>query len=205
MHRPFEVSLDALMNVAVCLVGSLIFVIIATGVGTAETNVVIPTPIERHTTKRTIYLECRNEQLFLVSVDELHHFALRAINAARRATSNDAAAFLGTLDSLRITNETYQVDLRQLVASEGRLLSVAPLPGARGYPLPDYSREPADGWYATLLARMNHAGENLFFLVRDDSFHTFKNARLLAWETGADVSFELLAPADAVSFPVTMR
>ena len=205
MRRPFEVSLDAMMNIAICLVGSLILVIIATGAGTAETNVVIPTPIERHSTKRTIYIECRNEELFLIPADELGSMASRAVGAARAAAGGDNDRFLEKISALRVTNETFEVGLRNFIAANERLLPVAAIPGAHGYPLSDYSREPADGWYSTLLARMNHAGESLYFLVRDDSFHVFKNARLLAWQTGADVSFELLSTDDVASLPVSRR
>lgn len=201
MRRPFEISLDAMMNIAVCLVGSLLFVIIATGIGTAETNIVIPTPIELHSTKRAIYLECRGNELHLVPAPELYSLARRAMAAARAEAGGDREALLRALESLQVTNETYRVDLRHHLATDGRSLAVRLLPGARGYPLPDYTREPADGWYATLLARMNRAGESIFFLVRDDSFRVFKNARLLAWQTGADVSFELLAKDDVVTFP----
>ena len=51
-RRPFDVSIDSMMNIAVCMLTALILVIIATGVGTAETNLVIPTSVELHTTKR---------------------------------------------------------------------------------------------------------------------------------------------------------
>lgn len=204
-RRPFEVSIDSLLNIAVCLLGALILIIIATGVGTSETNVVIPTPIEQHTNKRPIYIECRGNELFLIPIEELTSAASRAAQAARAASAGSEDDFLRRIAQATATNEFFRADLRHYIATAGKFLAVTPLPGAHGYPLPDYLSETEDGWFATLLSRMNRTSETLLFLVRDDSFPVFKNARLLAWQSGADVSFELLTSTEPISFPTTRR
>ena len=190
-RRVIATAFDPLFSVAICFVAALVVIIVLLGVDVSEKRIVLPTPIDVESAKRAIYVECRGNELFLISVEELSSRARKRLAEAGGSPDRAEPA----------TNEYYRVDLRHFAALNGSRVSVLPMPDSRGYVLRDPTAEPATGWYAQLLRRMNHRGEMIQFLVRDDSFRVFKNARTMAMYAGADVAFELLTVDEPVSFP----
>ena len=193
-RRAVTSAFDPLFSVAVCFVSVLIVVIIILGINTSDQKIVLPTPIDVVSAKRAIYVECRGDELFLIPVEEL---SSRARKRLAEAGGNVAAA-------RPATNEHYAVDLKHFLAVQGQRLAVTPVSGSHGYALRDPAVEPASGWFAQLLRRMNHQGEMIQFVVRDDSFRVFKNARTMAMFAGAEVAFELLTVDEPVSFPASL-
>lgn len=201
-RRSAASAFDPLFSVVVCFIGALVLVIVIMGIDASDKKVVLPTPIDAQSARRPIYVECRGNELFLIPVEELSSLARRRV-AEARGTAGVADAV--RLEAMPVTNEHFQVDLRHFLAVGGSRLAIRPVAGAHGYPLRDPAVEPRDGWFGQLLQRMNHEGEMIQFLVRDDSFRVFKNARTLALYAGAEVAFELLTVEEAVSFPTMFQ
>lgn len=193
-RRAITSAFDPLFSVAVCFVAVLVVVIVILGIDTSDKKIVLPTPIDVLSTKRAIYVECRGDELFLIPVEELSSRARKRLAEAGGVVAAARPA----------TNEHYTVDLRHYQSARGERISVQPVPGSHGYVLRDPAVEPTSGWFAQLLRRMNHQGEMIQFVVRDDSFRVFKNARTMAMYAGAEVAFELLTVEEPVSFPASL-
>src|SRR5690606_30146397 len=68
--RGTGISLDSFLDILTCLQGVLMLIIITTGIDAAQTKVMVATPIELAGDERPIYIECRNNELYLVPLAE---------------------------------------------------------------------------------------------------------------------------------------
>ena len=202
-HRhPITLSLDPLLDLLTCMLGVVMLVLLLTATEASQTTVAIPTPIQRYTTKRPVYIECRAGQLHLIPLDELRALASQATEAARKRAGTDNERFETLVRRAVVENEGYRVDLPAYVATAGGYLTVRPREDARGYLFTADREVELSGWFADLLLRTKPASEMVMFLVRDDNYPVFKRARRLSWEAGVDVAFDLFDANAALTFPL---
>ncbi|MEM7396411.1 MAG: hypothetical protein AAF492_29095, partial [Verrucomicrobiota bacterium] len=200
-----EVNLDSFLDIMTCLVGVLVLIIILTGIDAAQIKVLINTPMSYHTDKRQLFIECRNNQLFVIPIDELNQIADERLNdIARDDTLSHKEVYRRALAVSDAGNEQYNLDLVYSLVGQ---MVLNPVESSVGYPLADKyviggAGEPEDGWYNQLLDKFNRDDEMLSFLVRDDSFRVFKIARALAWMERIDVAYQLLDGTEQIRFGI---
>ncbi|MEM7395265.1 MAG: hypothetical protein AAF492_23270, partial [Verrucomicrobiota bacterium] len=161
--------------------------------------------MEYDSDKRPLFIECRNNELFLIPLEELNTIADSTLNKIA------AKEHINTKDIYRIAAETsdaksdhYVVDLTYRLIGQ---TVIDPIPDVAGYPLaakygPGGDGEPEDGWYMKIISEFNKDDQMLSFIVRDDSFRVFKIARALAWMERIDVSYELLPNGEQIKFGI---
>lgn len=201
-RKELAISLDPLLDLLTCMLGVVMLVLVLTGSEASQTSVAMPTPIQRFTTKRPVYIECRSGQLHLIPLDELRALASQATEAARKVAGNDEPRFEQEVRRARVENEGYRVDLPGFVATGGAYLTVQARDEGAGYALSANREAELSGWFADLLLRMKPGSEMVMFLVRDDNYPVFKRARRLTWEAGVDVAFDLFDTKAALTFPL---
>lgn len=197
--RSAEISLDSFLDILTCLQGVLMLIIITTGIDAAQTKVIMATPIELSGNERPIYIEARNDQLFLVPVDE----ARKAISEQQRKIIEQRRQQQSTLQIMEAVGEAdvdvgnYVVDFTRFLAGQIALIAKE---DKVGYTFEDHNAETETNWLGRIVAEMDKENERINFLVRDDSYRIFKLARLVAWSKDIKVTYSLIPRNDALTF-----
>lgn len=148
------------------------------------------------TTKAPAFFECRNNEVFFVDKDELDKQVAGVLAGLSPGTrGGDLSVFLRAIQEREIGNAYYTVDPKSLLA--GRM-GLQPRAGVRGEPLGDLQRR--DGKFQQWLAQLDQQGRYISFLLRDDSFAVFRQAREIAERAGFDTVWELLGPDEPIKF-----
>lgn len=199
--RGNSVSLDSFLDVLTCLQGVLMLVIISTGIDAAQTRVLIPTPIERESMKKVVYIECRGERMYPVDVDTLWtNTQNRMLEVAREAAGDQVKTLQGlTSPESRVTNEFFEVDLTYALLGQ---LALKPnlQSGAEGYAIDERAVTTTPGWINDILRAMDKDKERLKLIVRDDSYKVFKTVQRLAFLHKVEVSVEVFDAREPIRF-----
>ncbi len=195
--RSASVNLDSFLDIMTCLVGVLVLIIILTGIDASQIRVLIPTPMQYGTDKRPVFIEARNNELFLVPVEDLQTRANDELRRIRTEAQGQTDKLLILLSNAQVEDEAYRVELNYALMGQ---IAFRPREGARGYALQDVAREGPSDWLGRIIVNLNKEEEMITFLVRDDSFQVFKLARHLAWVEKVDVSYELLDVDQPIMF-----
>lgn len=189
--------LDSFLDIMTCMLGVLMLIILLTGVDASQIKVLIPTPWEHPTDLHPVFLECRNDEIFMIPVQELRQLANAELKHLAEEAKGDTAEMLKKLAESSVQTDTYKVDLTYALLGQ---FAIVPIGTARGYRLEDISREKATDWYGRILTGLSPEKDMLTFLVRDDSYNAFKRARALAWNQKVEVSYELLDTQAPIKF-----
>jgi len=203
--RDTGISLDSFLDILTCLQGVLMLIIITTGIDAAQTKVMVATPIELAGDERPIFIECRNNELFLVPLAE----ARQAIQAKQleimkaKRESSDMVDMLQAVGSADLDIGDYEVDFTRYLSGQIALMPKKDEAGkdlVKGYRIDNAELENENTWFGGILFNMDPEDERLNFLVRDDSFEVFKMARFLAWTKKVKVTYSLVPKNEPLIF-----
>jgi len=197
--RGTAVSLDSFLDILTCLQGVLMLIIVSTGIDAAQTKVIVATPIELAGDEKPIYIECRNNELFLVPVAEarqaINQKQLEVLKARRDASST--VEVLESIGNADIDLGDYVIDFTRYLGGQ---IALMPKDGTKGYTFESGESENENTWYGRIVTQMDVENERINFLVRDDSFNIFKKARIVAWTKKAKVTYSLVSKNDPLIF-----
>ncbi|HMP73401.1 MAG TPA: hypothetical protein PKE55_09090 [Kiritimatiellia bacterium] len=201
-QRENSVSLDSFLDILTCLQGVLMLIIITTGIDAAQTKVLVRTPLQLAGDYRSIYIECRGDRLFLIQPEQIAAAVQRRQEEiAAQTRSGQIGGFLQALGDSNITVGDYIVDLRYMMVNQ---IAILPNPeGSGGYNMGDPATETSQGFFGSILARMDKENEKIHFFVRDDSFEVFKRARIKAWTDQAKVTYDLVGRNEPIRLDLT--
>lgn len=193
------INLDSFLDVLTCLQGILMLVIIATGIDAAQTKVLVPTPIEKQSTKQPIYLECRGNLIYPMDVPEIARQARLQMMSISQQSAGDQAKLMQALSSVRVTNEYYEVDLTYYLLGQ---LAIKPKAdaSAQGYELEERSTFATDNFMVRLLKQIDNEKQRVILVVRDDSFQVFKVAQRLAFLARTELGVEIYDVRELLRF-----
>jgi hypothetical protein len=195
-------NLDSFLDVLTNVVGVLIFVSIfaslaATGGGNPKTRVTIQTPLSSPTKKEGLWFEIQNKKVSHLNLDKVRAKELElsgSLPNCNKPTSIDPASqsnyqscllsILGRQSNFRVDTENYRVK----TVDQGVSLLFEPLSPNIGETSTQFTT--TDSAYKQVLSKFNPKQNYLIFIVRPDSFETFRTARKLAWEAGYEVGWE---------------
>ena len=203
--RENAVNLDSFLDILTCLQGVLMLIIITTGIDAAQTKIMVATPIELAGNERPIYIECRNDQLFLVPVAEARQaIQTRQLELLKvRRENTDVASVLQKVGESDVDIGTYVVDFTRYLSGQIALMPKRDAEGkdlVEGYALTNTDLETDEKWFGKIVANMDNENERLNFLVRDDSYDVFKRARFVAWAKKVKVTYQLVPPSEPLIF-----
>jgi len=196
-NRGNPVNLDSFLDLMTCMLGIIILMILLTGIDASQIKVLVPTPMEQPTDKRPIFIECRNNELFLVPIEDITRMVYDEMGALAEKAKGDQAAFAQLLEKAVVKTDSHQIDLAFALISQ---FALQPLPGVSGYRLESIQSETTNDWFGKILGGVKKDDEIITFLVRDDSYKVFKKARALAWIANVQVSCELLDVSEPIKF-----
>lgn len=194
-----SINLDSFLDILTCLQGILILVIISTGIDAARTKVLIPTPIEKLSTKKPVYLECRGDLVYPMDIASLGKAARARINQMTVAAAGDQVKLLQSMTEARVTNDFYEVDLSYYMLGQ---LVVKPRKDATqpGFALSEEDIRTSDNYMNRTLKEIDVEQERLVLVVRDDSFTVFKVAQRLAFLAKVEVVVQIYDVREPLRF-----
>jgi hypothetical protein len=194
-----SVNLDSFLDILTCLQGILILVIISTGIDAAQTKVLIPTPIEKFSSKRPVYMECRGDLLYPMDVASLAKEARAKITQVTVSAGGDQMRLLQNLTEARVTNEYYEVDLSYYMLGQ---LVIKPRKdsNAPGFTLEERATMASDNFMTQTLKQLDPEKDRVVLVVRDDSFSVFKVAQRLAFLSKLEVLVQIYDVREPLRF-----
>jgi len=143
-----------------------------------------------------VFFECRNEQVFYVDKVELDEKVTQMLSSlSPKLKSGGPQGFVNFINSNEVGNAYYKVLPSYLLAM---VMALEPKPGVRGDDK-DALLDP-NGKFQIALQKLNCQHQYLTFLVREDSFSIFRQAKEIAEKIGFQVSWELLEKAEPIKF-----
>jgi hypothetical protein len=138
--------------------------------------------------KQPVFFECRNDQLFYVSKDELSTRVLQYIQQFRPLSHReDIERAEQNLERNEFADDNYVIDGKQVLGGTIRLRGRT---GARGETADE--SEAAASKFRTKLHELDKRKRFVMFLTRDDSFALVRRARLVAENEGFEWRIQLL-------------
>ncbi len=196
-ERGSSVNLDSFLDIMTCMLGILILMILLTGIDASQIKILVPTPMEYVSDRRPVFIECRDNELFIIPIEEIRKLANASLREIAKKAQGDSGRMLIELAEAKVQTDAYLVDLNFALLGQ---LAIRSLPGSTGYRLVDIGNETSEDWFGRVLTRLNMETEMLSFVVRDDSYEVFKRARALAWNQKAEVSYELIDADEPIKF-----
>ncbi len=182
-------DLSSFTDIMTCILGVLVLIILLTGIDASQITVLVATPKEMTADdKSPVFFECRKDQLFQISVEELKKACDAKTEELKERVKGDETEFLKQAAQTIVEMDGQRLDYTYALMGKYVLL---PIPDAEGYKLTSQSGETPDKWYGSRLAKIDPATQFICFLVRPDSYKVFQRARNLAWVKNINVACEL--------------
>ena len=184
-----QMDLSSFTDLMTCILGVLVLIILLTGIDASQITVLVATPKEMTSDdKSPVFFECRHNQLFQISVEELKKACDAKTEELKEQVKGDETEFLKQAAKTMLELDGQKLDYTYALMGKYVLM---PIPDAEGYPLTSQSAETPDKWYGSRLAKVDPKTQFICFLVRPDSYKVFQKARNLAWIKDINVACEL--------------
>ena len=191
-----EMDLSSFTDIMTCILGVLILIILMTGIDASQITVLIATPKEMTgDDKSPVFFECRHNQLFQVSPEEMKKACDAKTEEIRERVKGDENEFLKQAGQTILELDGQRLDYTYALMGKYVL---TPVPEAEGYKFEHYLRETDQMWFGARLAAIKPETQFACFFVRPDSFKVFQQARALAWTRNITASCELLDERDPI-------
>ena len=192
-----SMDLSSFTDLMTCILGVLVLIILLTGIDASQITVLVATPKEMvNDDKSPVLFECRSNQLFHISVEELKKAVDKKTEELREKVQSDPNEFLKLAGKSFLDVEGQQLDYT--FALTGKYV-LTPIPNSQGYKFERFMDETDQMWFGSRLATINPETQFLCFFVRPDSYKVFQQARSLAWMRNINVACELLDERDVIS------
>ncbi|MGL5793109.1 MAG: hypothetical protein ACRC06_01650 [Waterburya sp.] len=205
--QPVSGNLDSFLDTLTNTVGALIFItlfvtLIATGSSRPKTKITIQTPLFSTTKKEAIWFEIKNNKISHLNLRQVREKELELSsnmpNCNKPNTSTNSPDYLasqnnyqsclmsilGRQSNFRVTTKNYNVK----TVDDGVSLLFEPVSPNIGETTKQLTAK--DSEFKQVLSQYNSDKEYVLFIVRPDSFETFRAARKQAWADGYQVGWE---------------
>jgi hypothetical protein len=164
-------------------------IILLTGIDASQITVLVATPKEiTGDDKSAVFFECRQNQLFDISIEELKKAVDTKTEELRLKAQSDQNEFLKQAAQTTLEINGQRLDYTYALMGKYVLM---PNPDAEGYKFERYLKENDEMWFGSRLAKIDPHTQFICFFVRPDSYKVFQQARALAWLRDINVACEL--------------
>jgi len=182
-------DLSSFTDIMTCVLGILVLIILLTGIDASQITVLVATPKEiTGDDKSAVFFECRKNQLFQISLEEMKKACDAKTEELREKAKNDQNEFLKIAAQTMLDVDGQRLDYTYALMGKYVLL---PNLEAEGYAFERYLQENETMWFGSRLAKIDPATQFICFFVRPDSYKVFQQARALAWLRNINVACEL--------------
>lgn len=198
--RGVSQNLDSFLDILTNTVGVLMFIslfatLIATG-SSQKTSVTIQTPLSSPTKKESLWFEIQDNKVSHLNLRDVREKEIELSGSLPNCNQGSGDAIgqsnyqscllsvLGRQKNFRANTDNYRVR----TVDNGVSLLFQPQSTDIGETSTQLTA--ANSAYQQVLAKFDPKKDYLIFIVRPDSFETFRTARQQAWEAGYDVGWE---------------
>lgn len=159
-------------------------------------TVLVATPKEiPGDSKAPVFFECRNQQLFYISLDAVKKACDDKTAELRTLANHDENEYFKSAAQTILEVDGQRIDYTYALLGKYVML---PVPDAKGYPLEDHLKESDEMWFGAKLAALDPENQFICFFVRPDSYPIFQQARAAAQLKKFTVTCELLDEKDPI-------
>lgn len=209
-------NLDSFLDILTNTVGVLMFIGLFVSLLAVEAGTVIRTPLKSNTNKIVQFFEIRNKELFYLSDDkideEIAEMLMTLPNCKPPDIPEEIEPYLydfylkrtaeyrecQRVRKERTANFSYNNGYYQISFIEGQALQYEPVENAKGENKEQLKQE--NSQFKIILNKLDPDIYYIAFVVRPDSFSTFRTARQEAWNQGFDVGWEPLSQDSSLIF-----
>ena len=148
-----DIDLSSFTDLMTCILGVLVLIILLTGIDASQISVLVATPKEiTGDDKSPVFFECRNQQLFYISTDDLKDAVDAKTEEIRVAVAGDPKEFLKQAAQTMLEVNGQKVDYTMALVGKYELI---PIPDAEGYSFDKTVVADEENWYASKLATID--------------------------------------------------
>ena len=155
-----------------------------------------PSPLATQTKRLPVFFECRGDQVFCINKVELDEKVEQMLSRLSPGMKKgDPAGFIRAIQQNEVGNKYYKVIPSYLLAM---MMALEPKLGVSGDDV--NSIKDNNSTFQSFLRSCNHDTQYAVFLVRDRSFESFKQARIIADNLGFETGWEMLDENEPIKF-----
>jgi hypothetical protein len=214
-HAPSQ-NLDSFLDILTNTVGVLMFIGLFVSLLAVEAGTIIRTPLQSNTHKIGQFFEIRNNELFYLSDPQVEREIDRLlVNLPTCYRPNIPENIESYLDNFYLEETTkyqecqqrkyakvqnFSYDTGHYIISflNAKAVQYQPIDEAKGENKKDLKQ--SNSQFKTILNNLDPDLNYIAFIVRPDSFSTFRSARQQAWNEGFDVGWEPLSQNSPLVF-----
>lgn len=193
---------DSFLDVLTNTVGVLIFICLFTSLVAAESTSIIRTPLESQTDKNAIFFECKAGRVRSLDNQKVSEEFSDFLKTLPDVTASNIDRLISEMSQFSVRTEHFNVnqtmDYSYLYDSYVIQTNYEPLQdisGEKSQQLNDRNSE-----FQEKLKSYDPQSEYLAFLVREDCFQAFRQARDIAWKQNFNVGWEPVEASEDIVF-----
>ncbi|MBL1209846.1 hypothetical protein [Geminocystis sp. GBBB08] len=206
-------NLDSFLDILTNTVGVLMFIGLFVSLLAVETGTIIRTPLRTETNKNGKFFEVRNNQVFNLSDPQLEREIQQVLNTLPNCKTPNITEnipsylynfYLQEVEKYDQCIKTRNMRLENFYYDNGNYLISFTNQGSLKYDINASSQgedsqqlKNTNSKFINALKQLNPEINYIAFIVRPDSFQTFRAAREKAWSLGFDVGWEPI-PQDQI-------
>ena len=191
-----ELLIVSFCDIVTITTAAMFFAMLITVQEAVKIPVFKPTPRAVPTNKAPVFFECRGDQVFYVDKDNLDTQVAKLLSTLNPGLrGGDLTQFLKAIQGQEVKNELYRVDPKYLLVG---VMALEARIEARGEGVREIQRPSSR--YEAALGQIDEKTRYVAFLVRDDSFNVFREAREVAYRRGYEAGWELLGADEPIKF-----
>jgi hypothetical protein len=196
-NQEIKLDLDTFLDVITNCIGVLMVITILAMINTKYMTFIVRTPFVRHTEKRPVFFECRNNRVIAVNkVNIQQQLEAYVEEISKNSYDYSRIANSTNLELKDVGDKYYRVDLAKLFRNN--ILVLVPKADIQGEPAEALRDTGTD--FQRILKQIDPTQRFAFFLVRPDSFEAFRAARKLLWKKDIEVGWEPITEGQFISF-----
>jgi hypothetical protein len=197
-RRNVGLSLDSFLDIVTNVVGVLILLAVVTVLSAGNVELSMGTPILHDPPEGTdrAMFECRKNRVLRVDEDEIHDAVTRLLDAQPGGKFRSLDDLQRQLREHDVGNRLFRLEVSG--GARGLVSTIKPRRATQGETIQQLKA--ASSGFRRALAKLSPRTHYLYFVVREDSFKVFREARRIAHAAGFSTGWDPLKRKEAITF-----
>lgn len=190
-------QLDSFLDIITNTIGILVVICCMAAININDITYIIRTPFVHQSQKIPVFFECRSNRCIPIDKEGLHNKVDERIQQLyNKNVRLTGTKILSLLEEEEIGNAFYNVNLPKLFLENIFVL----IPKGEDIGEDKNQIRRSDSNFAKIIKNIDPDKYFIFFLVRPDSFETYRAARKIIWDNNLEIGWEPLTSGKFVSF-----
>ena len=190
-------QLDSFLDIITNTIGILVVICCMAAINVNDITYIVRTPFVHKTEKIPVFFECRNRRCVPIDKEGLHNQIDKRIKKLyKKDVRLTGSKILSLMEDEVIGDAYYNVNLPKLFLEN--IFVLIPKEEDIGEDVNQFRK--SDSVFAQIIKNLDPEKHFIFFLVRPDSFETYREARKILWNHNLENGWEPLTSGKFVSF-----